>query len=216
MADYTISHLTEIEEIDDGVRPFRPVRKHFGIRTFGINAMTAPADGDTLVNEHDEREPDSSEELYIVVSGHAMFELNGESHDAPAGTLVHVAPGVKRAAVARDAGTTVLAIGAGQEGKPYRPGLWEQFAPLFPLFETGDYEEGADRAATLLAEYPNSGASVYYNTACFESRAGRIDAALDHLRTALELAPPYAELAREDEDFGPLRGNPAFARLLGG
>jgi hypothetical protein len=216
MDRYAVARLDEIEEITDGRTPFRRVRTHFGINTFGINAMTAQADGDRLIAEHEEAEPESSEELYLVMSGHARFELDGESHEAPAGTFVHVLPGVKRTAFARDAGTTVIAIGAGQEGKPYQPSGWELFVPLFPLFESGGYEEGADRAEAILAEKPSVGPAFYYNTACFESRAGRIEPALQHLRTALQLSPTYVELAREDEDFAPLRENPAFAELVGG
>jgi tetratricopeptide (TPR) repeat protein len=214
MAEYSVAQLDEIDEIDDGRILFRAVRHHFGIRTFGINAMTARADGDRLIGEHDETEPDSGEELYVVVSGHARFEVDGESHEAPAGTLVHVPAGIKRAAFARDAGTTVLAIGAGPEGKPYEPSGWELFAPLFPLFESGDYEEGADRAEALLDDDRPHGAAVYYNTACFESRAGRIDAAIAHLRRAVELAPSMAALARDDEDFVALREHPMFGEMV--
>ncbi len=214
MTGYSVARLDEIEEVDDGRTPFRPVRHHFGIRTFGVNAMTARAAGDQLINEHEETEPDSSEELYVVITGHATFELDGETRDAPAGTFVHVAPGVKRSASARDAGTTVVAIGGGPEGKPYTPSGWELFAPLFPLFQSGEFEQGADRAEAILAENPSLGAGFYYNTACFESRAGRIDAAIAHLRTSVELAPSYTELARDDEDFASLRENPAFLRII--
>lgn len=214
MAEYTVAHLDEIEEVDDGRTPFRAIRHHFGIRTFGINAMTARADGDRLINEHEETEPGSSEELYVVISGHARFEINGEGREAPAGTFVHVRAGAKRTAFARDAGTAVLAIGAGPEGKPYQPNGWELFAPLFPLFESGDYEEGADRAEALIAANPSCGAPIYYNAACFESQAGRIDAAIAHLRTAIELAPSYRELARTDEDFTALRDHPEFGQII--
>src|SRR5215210_1290336 len=34
--------LEEIEELTDGREPFRPVRHHFGITSFGVNAWTAP------------------------------------------------------------------------------------------------------------------------------------------------------------------------------
>ena len=213
MAQYTVARLDEIDEIDDGRCPFRPVRHHFGITTFGINAMTARSEGDRLITEHSE-EPDSGEELYIVVSGHAWFELDGESRDAPAGTLVHVPAGIKRTAFAREAGTTVLAVGGGPPGKPYEPNGWELFAPLLPLFEAGDYEQGADRAQALIANDPPYGA-VYYNTACFESRAGRTDAALAHLRRAVELSPSLAELARADDDLAALRKQGAFAEIVG-
>lgn len=58
-------------------------------------------------------------------------------------------------------------------------------------------------------------AAFYYNTACFESQAGRIDDALLHLRRAVELLPALAALAREDEDFEPLRDHPEFTRIVG-
>jgi tetratricopeptide (TPR) repeat protein len=215
MAGYEVTRLEEIDVLDDGRVPFRPVRHHFGIRSFGVNAMTAGADGDRLINEHQEDEPDSSEELYVVVSGDATFELDGETRDAPAGTLVFVPAGVKRTAFAKEAGTTVLAIGGGPVGKPYEPNGWELFSPLFPLFEAGRYEEGADRAQALLADDPPYGA-VYYNTACFEARAGRTDDAVAHLRRAIELAPSLAELARSDNDLAALREHPDFAQIVGG
>jgi tetratricopeptide (TPR) repeat protein len=214
MASHAIARLDEIEEIDDGRIPMRPVRHHLGIETFGITAATAPADGSPLINEHDETEHDSGEELYVVTVGHAEFEIDGQTYEAPAGTFVRVMPGTKRSAVAREAGTTVLAIGAGPEGVAYEVSNWEEFAPLFPLFESGDYEQGADRAEALLDNGKPHGAAVYFNTACFESQAGRIDAAIDNLRRALELAPAMAELARDDEDFAPLRDHPAFQSLI--
>ena len=216
MAGYRISRLDEIDEIDDGQRPFRAVRRHFGITTFGITAMTARAKGDLLIPEHDETYTHSSEELYVVVSGYATFRVDGETQDAPAGTFVLVPAGVRRSAVARDAGTTVLAISGGPEGKPYELSGWEAFSPLFPLFDSGEYEEGADRAQALLADDPSYGASVYYNTACFESRAGRTEAAIAHLRRAVELEPSNAELARDDEDFAAVREHPAFAAIVDG
>jgi tetratricopeptide (TPR) repeat protein len=214
MAGFAVARLGEIDEIDDGRRPFRPVRLHFGITTFGATAVSARSDGDRLITEHDESEPESGEELYVVISGHATFELNGESRDAPAGTFVYVPPGIKRTAFAQTADTTVLAVGGGPPGRPYSPSGWELFAPLIPLFESGEYEEGADRAQALIADDPPYWA-VYYNTACFEARAGRIDAALAHLRRAAELSPSFvAQLAPHDDDLAVLRGKPGFAELL--
>ena len=214
-AGYAVAHLEEIEEIQGTRCPFRPVRHHFGISTFGVNAMTAKAAGDRIINEHAEAEPESAEELYVVTAGHATFELDGEAHDAPAGTFVHVAPGVTRTAFARDAGTTILVVGGAAPGRPYEVNGWELFAPLIPLFETGRYEEGADRAQALIADDPPYG-FVYYNTACFESRAGRREAAIAHLRRAVELSPHLAELAREDEDLVALHDDPAWAQIAGG
>lgn len=215
MTSFAVAPLAEIEEINDGRCPFRPVRHHFGIQTFGVTAMTARADGDRLINEHAEDEPESSEELYFVVSGHARFELDETIQEAPAGTFVHVPAGITRTAFAQLAGTTVLAIGGGPAGKPYAASGWELFAPLLPLFESGQYEEGADRAEELIADDPPYGA-LYYNTACFESRAGRTGAALAHLRRAVDLSPSLAEFARGDDDLAALREQDAFAEIVGG
>jgi hypothetical protein len=215
MSNFALARLTDIDEVESGGCPFRPVRHHFGITGFGANVWTARAAGDRLINEHEENEPESGEELYFVVSGHADFELDDERHSAAAGTFVHVRPGVKRTAFGREAGTTVLAVGGGPAGQPYAPSGWEVFSPLFPLFESGEYEQGADRAVQLLAENPPY-SGMLYNTACFESLAGRTEPALTHLRQAVELLPALAEMAREDDDFASLRGEPAFAEIVGG
>jgi hypothetical protein len=49
----------------------------------------------------------------------------------------------------------------------------------------------------------------------FESRAGRIEAGLAHLRRAVELSPSLAESAREDEDLAALREQAAFSEIVG-
>jgi mannose-6-phosphate isomerase-like protein (cupin superfamily) len=113
--------LDEIDEITDGRQPCRPVRHHFGITSFGVNAWTAAAAGERILNEHDEA--GDAEELYLVHRGRATFELDGERVDAPAGTFVFVRPGVMRTAFAEEPGTTILAIG-GTPGEAYEPAGW--------------------------------------------------------------------------------------------
>jgi len=116
MSGYAFAHLDEIDELDDGRCPWRPVRHHFGITAFGINVWTARDAGDRIINEHDEAGPDPNEELYLVLRGRAVFELDDERLDAPAGTLVFVRSDVKRTAFADEAGTTIIAVG-GVPGK---------------------------------------------------------------------------------------------------
>src|SRR3954462_14473533 len=99
----------------------RAVRHHLGISAFGTNAWTAAREGDRLMPEHEEDE--DSEELYVVLRGRARFEVDGDSVDAPEGTLVFVPPQVKRTAFAEQAGTTVLAIGS-NVGRPHEGGGW--------------------------------------------------------------------------------------------
>src|SRR5579875_3603099 len=85
---YGVAHLDEIEEMHDGRCPFRPVRHHFGITTFGVTAWTGKNAGDRILNEHDEE--DEFDELYLVLSGEARFEVGGDRFQARPGTFVRV------------------------------------------------------------------------------------------------------------------------------
>ena len=154
MGGYEVAHLDEIEEQDDGRCPWRPVRHHFGITGFGVNAWTARQAGDRIINEHDESdEGDLQEELYLVQQGRATFELDGERVDAPAGTLVFARPSVARTAFAEEPGTTIFALG-GTPGRAYEPHGWELWAPLRPLYEASEYAEVADRGRVLAEAHP--------------------------------------------------------------
>jgi tetratricopeptide (TPR) repeat protein len=213
MSSYAVAHLDDIDEISDGRQPWRPVRHHFGITAFGINAWTAADAGDRIINEHDEAD-DGNEELYFVQQGRAVFELDGERLDAPAGTFVSVSPGVKRTAFAEEPETTIIAVG-GTPGKAYEPNGWELWAPLRPLYEAGEYAEVADRLRPLVEANPQY-AELFYNLACCESLAGRTADAIDHLRQAIQMWEGCGDMAREDSDFDPIRDEPAFKELVGG
>jgi hypothetical protein len=100
-----------------------PIRHHFDIRSFGINAWRG-ADGDEVIKQHAEGEG-GHEELYIVFSGRALFTIGGEELDAPAGTFVYISdPLAERNAVAKAAGTVILSLG-GWNGKAFEPSAWE-------------------------------------------------------------------------------------------
>ena len=98
MAAYSVARFDAIDEIEGDGTPYRPVRRHFGIASFGVSSFTGRKAGDRIINEHSEQ--DDQEELYLVLQGHATFELDGERVDAPAGTFVFAEPGVKRTAFA--------------------------------------------------------------------------------------------------------------------
>jgi tetratricopeptide (TPR) repeat protein len=211
MSGYTVVRLDEIDEQDDGREPFRPVRHHLGITAFGVNTWTGHDTGDRILNEHDE-EAEENEELYVVLQGRATFELDGERVDAPAGTLVFARPGVKRTAFAEEPETTILALG-GTPGEAYEPDGWELWAPLRPLYEAGEYAEAADRGRELAEANPHY-AALFYNLACCESLAGRTTEALEHLRRSIEMSERSRTYAKDDSDFDPIRGEPAFKELV--
>ena len=215
MSGFAIAHLDEIDELSDGRQPWRPVRHHFGISSFGITAWTGHEAGDRILNEHDEADQsDRAEELYLVTQGRAVFELDGERRDAPAGTFVFVEPEVKRTAYAEEPETTIVAVG-GVPGKAYEVSGWELWAPFRPLYEAGDYAAVADRAEEL-TESGQRYAVPLYNLACCESLAGRTDEALEHLGQAIELMDGMREYAKGDSDLDAIRGEPRFEELVGG
>ena len=101
-----------------------PIRHHFGIETFGINAWRG-TDGDEVIKRHAETES-GAPELYIVMSGRVTFEVNGEEIEAPTGTCVWVEdPSAERAAFAKEEGTVVLSIAAGAKGAAFTPVGWD-------------------------------------------------------------------------------------------
>lgn len=214
MSSYQVAHFRDIEVMDDGRCPMRPVRHHFGITTFGVTTWTAEAAGDRLINEHDESDTDR-EELYLVLQGRARFELDGEEVNAPGGTFVHVAPEARRTAFAEEAGTTLVAIGAGAPGQPFEVEGWEIWAPMMRLFQSGEYAQAADWVTERLDSGELSPSStLYYNLACAESQAGRRPAALKHLGRSIEMNEQSRGLAAQDPDFDPVREDPEFRALV--
>jgi tetratricopeptide (TPR) repeat protein len=211
MSSFAVARLDEIDEMDDGRCPYRPVRHHFGITGFGVNTWTARDAGDRIINEHDEAD-DGNEELYLVLHGRAVFELDGDRVDAPAGTFVFARPSVKRTAFGEEPGTTILALG-GTPGKAYEPHGWELWAPLNKLYQQGEYAEVADRGRALVEAHPQY-ADLFYNVACCESLAGRTTDAIEHLRHAIEMSERSRAYAKDDSDFDPIRDEPAFQELI--
>ncbi len=206
MSKYEVLKIDDLDRIpvSGADVTWRPVRRRLGITAFGINAYTGEP-GENVVEKHDE-ERLGHEELYVVISGRARFELDGESVDAPAGTLVFLSePAVRRHAVAEEPGTTVLAIG----GKPgaHETSAWEHFFAAYSHAERGDFDRAIADMNEGLAERPDS-PPLHYHLACIESRAGRLDDARLHLERALELDPGLRKWADEDEDLAPLRSPP--------
>jgi tetratricopeptide (TPR) repeat protein len=211
--------IARIEELDSypiqgqqGLT-WRPIRRRFDIRAFGVNAYTADEAGQRVVEEHREAEG-GHEELYVVLSGRATFTVEGDEHDAPAGTLVHCPPGTLRGALAAEPGTTVLGIGA-KPGEVFQPSGWEWVFAGISRLDQGD-EAGA-RAELLAGIEANPDAwQGYFNLACVEARLGNEEAALDELQRAAERDPEaVAKYAPEDEDFASLKDNTRFLEITG-
>lgn len=218
MSGYAVVHVDDIPELDDGQVPMRPVRHHLGITGFGVNAWTARNAGDRIIPEHreadeTEQESDRNEELYVVMQGRAVFELDGERRDAPAGTLVFVRPGINRTAFAEEPATMIVSVG-GTPGKAYDPVGWELWYPLRRLYEAGRYDEVVERGLKLIESNPQS-PLLFYNVACCECLSGQTADALVHVRRAIELSEQFRDYAKGDSDLDPIRDEPSFKELTG-
>jgi hypothetical protein len=132
VSGWRVLRLAESEPIPSdqpGVPDWTPLRHRLGVGAFGINAWTARAAGEPVVERHDELPGDCGtlghEEVYLVLTGSADFTVDGERFPATAGTVVFLEdPSLVREAVAREPGTTVLAVGA-PRGEAFTPSPWE-------------------------------------------------------------------------------------------
>lgn len=202
-----ILRLDETEGIPVfGTLVWKPVRRPLGITAFGINAYTAANAGDEVVEEHDETTL-GHEEVYAVIAGHAVFTVDGEEVDAPAGTLVYLDdPKQTRHAVANEPGTTVLAIG-GVPGK-HEPSTWEYFFPALPLLREGRYLEAKAIIESGFEDKPDHEVLLYH-LARAEAGLGENDAALEHLNAAVAKAERLRGYLA-DEHFDAIRDDPRF------
>jgi len=215
---YAFAKLDELEPApriapgatDDGKQRFE-VRRHLDITAFGVQAFSAPT-GVDVINEHDETllGEAGQEELYIVMSGAATFEIDGQSIDAPTGALVQVQPTAKRKATSKEDGTTILVVG-GTAGKPYEPSP-EEAAEAFAAYGAGDYEEALAKQLIVVEKQPDSPVA-HFNAGCFAARVGRTDEAIEHLRRAVDINDRVKELIATDDDLDSLREDQRFVEL---
>ena len=216
---YVVAKLDELEPAarlapgapDDGRQRF-DVRRGLGITAFGISAFSAPS-GVVVINEHDETllGEAGQEELYIVMNGAATFEVDGETVDAPAGSLVQVQPTAKRKATATEDGTTILVVG-GTAGKAYEVPP-EEAGEAFAAYSAGDYEEALAKQLVVVEKRPDNSVA-HFNAGCFAARAGQADDAIEHLRRAVEINDRIKELIATDEDLDSIREDERFAELM--
>jgi hypothetical protein len=198
--------IDELEPIEVAGLRWHPLRHALGVRGFGVNAYSASA-GEDVVEDHTEADDagNGHQEMYVVLTGHARFDVDGETIDAPAGTLVFLPePTSRRHAVAQADGTTVLALGA-EPGVPYDVSAWEWRFRAQPHIDAQEWEKGIALMHDGLAARPGD-ASLLYNLACFEAHLGRLDDATAHLKEALAAEPDNVrEWAEGDRDLDALR-----------
>jgi quercetin dioxygenase-like cupin family protein len=204
-----VTRLDDLERIRIRDLVYMPIRRPLGATAFAVNAYTAEP-GQEIIEAHDETSPGAGrhEELYVVLSGHAASTVGEQAVDAPAGTMILVPVETHRAAIARDPGTVILAIGA-PPGAALPPSPFEHWYFAQPAFEAGDHDRAIAIASEGLRDHPGHG-TLNYQLACYHAAAGRADEALRHLDVALANEPRAREWARTDTDLDPLRDDPRF------
>jgi hypothetical protein len=207
-ARYRTTTIEQVEALDGpGTLTWHPLRAALDVRAFGINGYTASQAGEDVVEPHRET---VHQEIYLVLAGSATFTVDGDTFDAPAGTFVFLPePDVDRQAVAREAGTTVLAIG----GPPtYEPSGWEWYFRASAIRETdlagarGVLEEG-------LSEHPES-ARMHYEMARQLAVEGDAEGSLTELRRTAELDAGRVVDAPDDPDLVSLHERTDFRQLV--
>ncbi len=76
MSDDAGYEILSIDDLDryttpQGSQVLRPLRRRIGFHPFGVNVWVGEAAGDHVVEPH--REPEGTEELYVVVRGRAAL-----------------------------------------------------------------------------------------------------------------------------------------------
>ena len=121
MARWTVREMAAIPTVSDSGPDdpaWYPLQHALGIDTFGANLFVATRADQTLVEEHDERNS-GQQELYVVLEGEIVFQLDGEEARLDRGTAVAVTdPTVRRSAKALNSGARLLIVGAGSD--PFR------------------------------------------------------------------------------------------------
>ncbi len=205
----SVAHVDELDRIEmaDGF-VWRPIRRHFDIRAFGVNAYSSTEVGGQIVEEHAETQL-GHEEIYLVLRGRTRFTIDGNEHELAAGQLVFVSDAqLRRGAVALEADTVVLALG-GKPGEAHVVSAWEAMFAAVPASRAEDWPEAIRIHVEALDEQPDNPA-LLYNLACMEAQGGRHLDALLHLRQAVDIDAKWAEYARNDSDFAAIKREPGF------
>ena len=117
---FTIKRREELESMEgSGNATWHLVRKPLRLEACGINMVEIGPGGQ--IPEHSEAES-GQVEIFAILEGEAKFRLDGQDHDAPAGTFVRIDPEVTRTIV-NDSGAPVMALLIGVPADSgYRPG----------------------------------------------------------------------------------------------
>ncbi len=113
MVDVTVKRIDELEGYQG---QFLNAGKGLGVTAWGMNVLKLPPNWADYP-DHDHVK-DGQEEVYIVLTGSAKLQAEGENWNLAPGMLARVGPRQKRKITPGDEGVTLLVLG-GTPGKAY-------------------------------------------------------------------------------------------------
>lgn len=115
MARWVASSIEDLPVVSDGDADdpvWYPLQHALGIDAFGANVLVAQDADQVLVEEHDET-ASGQQELYLLLDGSAVFDLDGEEVRLDRGQVLAITDlSVRRQGKALTAGTKLLVVGA--------------------------------------------------------------------------------------------------------
>ena len=91
---------------------------------------------------------------------------------------------------------------------------WRLASESTAFYERKDFAGGIELMQGGLERASDPSGILLYQLACFESLAGQREAAIEHLRGAIEADSRWRADARADSDFDAIRDDPALSELL--
>ena len=183
------------------------------MRGFGLNAYSAAAPGDELIEDHVEGdESGGHQELYVVLQGRARFAIDGEEvlrrgREPASSSPIRPRAGT-RSATRR---TRWCSPWAAIRPRAYTVSSWEERFRARGIYEAGEPGEAVAILRAASVERPED-ASTLYDLACLEALTGDGDDALEHLKAAIAIRPEFRERAAQDGDLDAVRDRDDFPR----
>jgi len=115
--DYTLIHRDDLDREGKWIL----ARRSLGLKSFGMNLVELQP-GESIP-EHDETGRDQ-EEVFIVMSGNPVLVIDGDDHEAPAGTFARFDTHVTRTARNDGDEPVLLLMVSAPTSSGYQPMEW--------------------------------------------------------------------------------------------
>ena len=186
---------------------WRPIRREFGIRAFGVNAYTAEEAGQRVVEEHrEEHGARGALRRRLRAGRRSRSTARSTTHRQARSSIARPARCARPSPPSRNHG----ARDRGETGRGLPAFGWEWSFAGDSCWRRATRRARGESCRPGSRRIPDAWQG-YYNLACVEARLGNSDEALAHLERAAGLdREAVAKWAREDSDLASLLRIRAF------